>query len=174
VAGSRELLDWIWGFAVLQGANASPFDALNGLRGIRTLAVRIERQSATALQLARMLEADERVCEVRYPGLPSFPQYALAQRQMSLSGGLVTFDVMGGVDAGRRFVESTRIAQLATSLGGPETLVTHPASTTHVGLYPEELADAGIGPGTVRLSVGLEHVDDLTADLQGALAAAMG
>jgi len=169
VAGSQELLDWIWGFAVLQGANASPFDALNGLRGIRTLPVRFERQTETALRLAEILERDERVCEVRHPGLRSFPQHELACRQMSLTGGLITFDVVGGVEAGRRFVESTRIAQLATSLGGPETLVTHPASTTHVGLLPEELADAGIGPGTVRISVGLEHVDDLAADLSQAL-----
>jgi cystathionine beta-lyase/cystathionine gamma-synthase len=173
VAGSRELLDWIWGFAVLQGANASPFDAMNGLRGIRTLAVRLERQTETAQRLAEVLEADDRVCEVRYPGLPSFPQHDLACRQMSLHGGLLTFDVVGGLEAGRRFVESTRIAQLATSLGGPETLVTHPATTTHVGLQPDELAHAGIGPGTVRVSVGLEHVDDLVADLRSALDAAV-
>src|SRR5690606_21000692 len=145
VAGSRELMDWLWGFAVLQGANASPYDALNGLRGIRTLAVRVERQSATARRLAEALEADPRVTEVRYPGLDSFPQGELARRQMSIPGGLITFDLCGGLEAGRRFVESTTIAQLATSLGGPETLVTHPASTTHVGLLPEELAQAGIG-----------------------------
>ena len=174
VAGSRELLDWLWGFAVLQGANASPYDALNGLRGIRTLPVRVERQSATALRLAEVLEADERVLEVRYPGLESFPQRELAARQMSLHGGLITFDLAGGLEAGRRFVESTCIAQLAPSLGGPETLVTHPASTTHVGLYPEELAEAGIGPGTIRISVGLEHPDDLAEDFRQALRAAAG
>ena len=87
--------------------------------------------------------------------------------------GLITFDVVGGREAGQRFVESTEIAQLATSLGGPETLVTHPASTTHAGLLPEELADAGIGEGTIRLSVGLEHADDLLADLRQALDASM-
>ncbi len=169
VAGSRELLDWIWGFSVLQGANASPFDAMNGIRGIRTLPIRFERQTSTALRVAQALEADERVCQVRFPGLDSFPQRELAQRQMKLAGGLITFDLVDGLDAGRRFVESTRIAQLATSLGGPETLVTHPATTTHVGLLPEELAEAGIGPGTVRMSVGLEHPDDLLADLRAAL-----
>lgn len=169
VAGSRELIDWIWGFAVLQGANASPYDASNGLRGLRTLPVRFERQSATARVLAEVLEADGRVDAVHYPGLASHPQFELAQRQMRLPGGLVTFDLAGGLDAGRAFVESVQIAQLASSLGGPETLVTHPASTTHVNLTPDELAAAGIGPGTIRMSVGLEHPDDLTRDLRRAL-----
>jgi cystathionine beta-lyase/cystathionine gamma-synthase len=93
-------------------------------------------------------------------------------RQMSAGGSLVTFDLAGGIDAGRRFVEAVQVARLATSLGGPETLVTHPASTTHVNLLPDELAANGIGPGTIRLSVGLEHVDDLAADLGRALDAA--
>lgn len=169
VAGSRELLDWLYGFAVLQGANASPGDALNALRGARTLAVRLERQTATAQRLAGFLEADPRIEGVWYPGLDSFPQRELARRQLHSNGGLLTFDLAGGVDAGRAFVEATRLCRLATSLGGPETLVTHPASTTHVGLLPEELEASGIGPGTIRMSVGLEHPDDLLADLAGAL-----
>src|SRR5690606_41660629 len=107
-------------------------------------------------------------------GLGAFPQRELAQRQRKLAGGLITSDLVDGLDAGRRFVESTRIAQLATSLGGPETLVTHPATTTHVGLLPEELAEAGIGPGTIRVSAGLEHPDDLIADFRRALACAAG
>ena len=172
VAGSAELLDWIWGYAVLQGANASPFDAFGGLRGLRTLAVRLRQQSETAQLLAEALVADERVTAVRYPGLPDFHQRELVERQMALTGGLLTFDVCGGLDAGRRFAESTRIAQLATSLGGPETLVTHPGSTTHVGLLPEELAQAGISPGTIRMSMGLEHPDDVVADVLSALAVA--
>ena len=172
VAGSRELIDWIRGFSVLQGACASPYDALNAVRGLRTLPVRIERQSATALVLARALEARGDVTDVRYPGLLSHPQHEVAMRQMTSGGGLVTFDVVGGLEAGSRFVEAVRIAQLATSLGGPETLVTHPASTTHVNLTPEELAANGIGPGTIRMSVGLEHPDDLLADLAQALDAA--
>jgi cystathionine beta-lyase/cystathionine gamma-synthase len=169
VAGSSELLTWLWGFAVLQGANASPFDAMNGLRGLRTLAVRLQRQSESALRLAEMLEAHPAVSQVCYPGLPSFPQHALAAKQMTSFGGLLAFDLAGGLDAGRCFVESVQIAQLATSLGGPETLVTHPASTTHVGLLPEELAEAEITPGTVRVSAGLEHADDLLADFRRAL-----
>lgn len=172
VAGSRELLDWIWGFAVLQGANAAPYDAAGGIRGLRTLGVRLRQQGATAAALAEVLEADERVVEVRYPFSPSHPQYELAKRQMRLGGGLLTFELAGGLEEGSRFVESTRICRLATSLGGPETLVTHPASTTHVNLLPEELADAGITPATVRMSVGLEDTDDVVADVRAALDAA--
>jgi cystathionine beta-lyase/cystathionine gamma-synthase len=174
VAGSTDLLSWLWGFAVLQGANASPFDAMNGLRGLRTLGVRLRRQTELAQRLAEVLEDHAQVDSVSYPGLASHPQYDLAKRQMELSGGLVTFDVKGGLDAGVRFVESLEIAQLATSLGGPETLVTHPASTTHVGLTPEELDDAGITPGTVRVSCGLEHPDDIVDDFAQALAVAAG
>ena len=174
VAGSRELLDWIWGFAVLQGANAGPHDAAGGLRGLRTLGVRLRQQTATAQRLAEALEHDARVTDVRYPGLASHPQHALAVRQMRLAGGLLTFDLVGGLEAGSRFVEATRICQLATSLGGPETLVTHPASTTHVSLLPDELAAAGIGPGTIRMSVGLEDVDDIIDDVRAALGTASG
>lgn len=174
VAGSSELLAWLWGFAVLQGANASPFDAMNGLRGLRTLGVRLRRQTELAQRLADVLEGHAQVDSVSYPGLASHPQYDLAKRQMELSGGLVTFDVKGGLDAGVRFVESLKIAQLATSLGGPETLVTHPASTTHVGLTPEELDDSGITPGTIRVSCGLEHPDDIVDDFAQALAVAAG
>ncbi|MGB3054267.1 MAG: PLP-dependent aspartate aminotransferase family protein [Acidimicrobiales bacterium] len=174
VAGSRELIDWLWGFAVLQGACASPFDALNATRGIRTLPVRLRQQCDTALALSSTLEQRQDVSEVRYPGLPSHPQYDLACRQMESGGSLVTFDVAGGLEGGRRFVEAVRIAQHATSLGGPETLVTHPASTTHVNLLPDELAANGIGQGTIRVSVGLEHPDDVVADFAQALDRATG
>ena len=115
------------------------------------------------------MEQRQDVSEVRYPGLPSHPQYDLACRQMESGGSLVTFDVAGGLEGGRRFVEAVRIAQHATSLGGPETLVTHPASTTHVNLLPDELAANGIGQGTIRVSVGLEHPDDVVADFAQAL-----
>ena len=169
VAGAKELVDWLWGFAVLQGAVASPFDAMNGLRGIRTLGVRMQRQCSTAGYLAERLVARPDVAEVRYPGLPDHPQHELARRQMRGFGGMICFDVAGGRDGGRAFVEATRVARLASSLGGPETLVTHPASTTHVNLLPDELAAVGIGPGTIRMSVGLEDPADLWADLVQAL-----
>jgi cystathionine beta-lyase/cystathionine gamma-synthase len=169
VAGAAELVNWLYSFAVLQGANASPFDAMNGLRGLRTLGVRLERQTGNAGALARFLEGHPAVAEVRWPGLGSHPQHELATRQMSMPGGLLTFDLAGGLEAGSTFVEALGIAQLATSLGGPETLVTHPASTTHVNLTPDELVCNGIGPGTVRVSAGLEHPDDLVADFAQAL-----
>jgi cystathionine beta-lyase/cystathionine gamma-synthase len=169
VAGSSELVDWLWGFAVLHGASPSPYDALNALRGLRTLAVRLRQQTETAQRLAEALEEHSQVAEVRYPGLLSHPQHDLAKRQMITYGGMLTFDVAGGLDAGRTLVESVEVAQLAASLGGPETLVTHPASTTHVGLTPDELAASGIGPGTIRLSCGLEHPDDVVADIIGVL-----
>ncbi len=173
VCGSAELVQWLWGFAVLQGASPSPFDAMNGLRGLRTLPVRLRQQTETAGRLATFLAAHPACEEVRYPGLPSHPQHALARRQMSGFGGMLTFDVAGGLQGGRRFVESVRVAQMAPSLGGPETLVTHPASTTHVNLTPDELAANGIGPGTIRVSVGLEHPDDVVADFDQALGAAV-
>jgi cystathionine beta-lyase/cystathionine gamma-synthase len=169
VAGAADYIDWLYSFAVIQGAVASPFDAMNALRGLRTLGVRLERQSKNAGEIARFLEANPKVATVRWPGLESHPQYELAQRQLDIPGGSLAFELHGGLDAGRTFVEAVRIAQLATSLGGPETLVTHPASTTHVGLSPEELEAAGIQPSTIRMSVGLEHADDLVADFAQAI-----
>ena len=169
VAGSEELLAWLWNYAVLHGAVASPFDALNALRGIRTLAVRLRQQTVTATALAEALGGHPAVEAVYYPGLASHPQHELAARQMDLAGGLVTFDLKGGYEAGRAFMEEVRVVQFATSLGGPESLVTHPASTTHVSLLPEELEALCVGQGTVRFSAGLEHTGDVVADVIGAL-----
>ena len=168
IAGSRDLIDAVWGWHVVQGGQASPFDAWNGLRGIRTLGVRVRQQSATAETLARHLEGHPAVSWVSYPGLDSHPQRDLAKRQMATGGTLVAFEVAGGGDGARRFCESTEIARLALSLGGPETLVTHPASVAG-HLTPAERADLGITDGLVRISVGLEHVDDLVADVDRAL-----
>jgi cystathionine beta-lyase/cystathionine gamma-synthase len=169
VAGERELIDAIWSYGVLHGACASPFDATNGLRGIRTLPVRIAYQSTTAQRLAEHLETHPAVACTRYPGLASHPQHDLAKRQMTMGGSIMAIDLAGGLDAGRQFVEGVRLAQMASSLGGPETLVCSPANSTHAGLTPDELEQAGIGPGLVRISVGLEHHDDLLADFDQAL-----
>ncbi|MBR12134.1 MAG: Cys/Met metabolism PLP-dependent enzyme [Acidimicrobiaceae bacterium] len=174
VAGSQDLISWLWGFAILQGANASPYDAYNAHRGVRTLGARLRQQSDTAAVLAGFLEDHEGVSDVRYPGLASHPQHDLAVRQMRSMGGLLTFDLVGGLEAGKRFVEATSIARQATSLGGPETLVCHSATTTHVSLTPEERDASGIGEGTVRVSCGLEHAEDLVADFARGLAAAAG
>lgn len=169
VAGNRDLIDAIWGWHVVQGGQASPFDAWNGLRGIRTLAVRVRQQCDTALALAEHLSSHPAVASVSYPGLESHPQRDLAKRQMSAGGTMLAIELAGGLAAAARFCESTRVARIALSLGGPETLLTHPAAT--VGqLTPAERADLGITDGLVRISVGLEHVDDLVADVDQALA----
>jgi cystathionine beta-lyase/cystathionine gamma-synthase len=170
VAGSSELIEWLWSFAVLHGANASPADALNALRGLRTLGVRFERQTSTATRLATVLEGHDAVTTVRYPGLASHPGHDLAAAQMRLTGGLLSFDLAGGGDAAVRFIESLRLARIATSLGGPETLVTHPVSTTHQHLHADDRARMGLSDATVRVSVGLEHPDDVVADVLAALA----
>ncbi|NDH47125.1 MAG: hypothetical protein EBX99_04630 [Acidimicrobiia bacterium] len=169
VSGERDLIDALWGFAVLQGACASPFDSLNAIRGLRTLGPRLRQQGATAVAVGRALEANAAVNWVRHPGLESHPQYELGRRQYRMHGGVLSFDLAGGLDAGANFVKSVQLCRPATSMGGPETLVTHPASTTHAGMTPEELAESGITPGTVRMSCGLEHADDVIADVLRAL-----
>ena len=171
IAGERDLVQAVWGHHLMHGAVASPFDAWNTLRGIRTLSARVHQQSATALALATALEANPAVARVTYPGLDSHPQRELAKRQMTTGGTVIAFDLAGGLEAGRRFVEAVRLAQVAPSLGGPETLVVHPPTMTAATLLPEERAAMGIGEGMIRVSVGLEHVDDVIADFEQALAA---
>jgi cystathionine beta-lyase/cystathionine gamma-synthase len=169
VAGVRDLIDWIWNHHVIHGAVASPFDALNGLRGIRTLGVRVRQQCETAERLAQFLASHPSVEQVHYPGLDTHPQRELAKRQMAAGGTMLSFDVAGGWEAGRRFAEATELARLAPSLGGPDTLVTHPASSTAAALSPDERGAVGIGDGLVRMSIGLEHPDDVVADVARAL-----
>ncbi|HEY4333928.1 MAG TPA: aminotransferase class I/II-fold pyridoxal phosphate-dependent enzyme [Ilumatobacteraceae bacterium] len=169
IAGERDLLNEIWGYGVLHGATASPADALNALRGVRTMAVRINHQAASALQLAKELCADPNVKAVHYPGLPSHPQYDLAQRQMRHNGTVLAVELAGGLEHATAFLDSVRLARVATSLGGPETLVCHPATTTHASLTPDEQVVAGISPGLLRVSIGLEDPNDLVADFQHAL-----
>jgi methionine-gamma-lyase len=132
----------------------------------------MERHSASALTLARMLERHPRVLRVAYPGLPGFPQRAVAERQMSAGGGLLSFELDGGVEAGRRFMNALRLVTRAVSLGDAETLVQHPASMTHAQYSPEERAKHGIADGLIRMSVGLETVADLEDDIDQALEAA--
>ncbi len=169
IAGSRDLVDAVWGYHLVHGAVASPFDAWNGLRGIRTLGARLRQQCSSADELARFLEGHRAVAAVRYPGLDSHPHHDLARRQMTSGGSVLTFELAGGLEAGRRFVESLRLAQVAPSLGGPETLVVHPSTMTAATLAPEERAAMGITDGMVRVSIGLEHVEDIRADLSQAL-----
>jgi cystathionine beta-lyase/cystathionine gamma-synthase len=169
VSGEKDLIDWIWGFAVLQGANASATDAMNGLRGIRTLGVRLRQQSESSARIAQWLDGHPSVGRIAQLSMPSHPQAELAARQLKIAPGLVTFELTGGYPAAVAAVDSVSIFRTATSLGGPESLITHPITTTHVGLTEEEQEEQGITPGTIRLSIGLEHADDLIADLSGAL-----
>ncbi len=169
VAGERDLIDWISGFANLHGACASPAEAVNGLRGLRTLSVRLRQQADTAAALAAALAAHPGVEAVCYPGLSSHPQHDLACRQLRTFGGLVTFDLAGGFAAGTAFIESLELAVHAVSFGGPETLACHPASTTHAILDDDQLAESQIRPGTIRISCGLEATPDVVADIVGAV-----
>ena len=168
VAGNADLIDPIWAWQSAMGAQASPFDAWNALRGIRTLPIRARHQAETALELAAFLEAHPAIESVSYPFLPSHPQHELAKRQMSTGGTVVTFEVAGGAAATVAVIERCRLARIALSLGGPETLLTHPA-TIAGRLTAAERAELGVTDGLVRMSVGLEHVEDLRADLAQAL-----
>lgn len=173
IAGERELLSEIWAYSVLHGAAASPYDALNGLRGIRTLAVRTTHQAASAMHLAESLTGHPAITSVLYPGLPSHPQHDLAKRQMRHGGTMLALELVGGRDAAATMLGSLSIARVATSLGGPETLVCHPATSTHVSLTPDEAALAGVTEGLLRVSVGLEDPGDLLADFVRALDATL-
>lgn len=170
IAGERELVDAVWAYAVLHGAMASPFDALNGLRGIRTLAVRTAHQAATAQQLAEWLVEHSAVTAVHHPGLTSHPQHDLAKRQMKQFGTILAFDLAGGRDAATQLLDRLSVARSATSLGGPETLVCHPMTSTHASLTPDEQADTGVTSGLIRVSLGLEDPADVIADFAQALA----
>jgi cystathionine gamma-lyase len=152
------------------GAVAGPFDSFLALRGLKTLALRMERHCRNAAAVAAWLEKHPKVARVYYPGLPSHPQHALAQQQMHGFGGMVTAILKGTLADARRFLERCQIFALAESLGGVESLIEHPAIMTHASLPPEKRAALGIGDGLVRLSVGVEDEADLIADLEQALA----
>jgi cystathionine gamma-lyase len=151
------------------GAVAGPFDSFLALRGLKTLALRMERHCANGLAIADHLSRHPRVAKVHYPGLPSHPQHALARRQMNGFGGMVTIEIKGGLAEARRFLERVEIFALAESLGGVESLTEHPAIMTHASLPPERRAALGISDALVRLSVGVEDAADLLADLDQAL-----
>lgn len=151
------------------GAVQGPFDSFLALRGLKTLALRMERHCTSAQTIAEYLEAHPKIEKVYYPGLESHPQHALAKRQMNAFGGMVTAVLKGGLDDARRFLERVELFALAESLGGVESLIEHPAIMTHASIPPENRAALGISDGLVRLSVGVEGIDDLIADLERAL-----
>lgn len=154
----------------ITGGCISPFNAWLILRGLKTLGVRMDRHSKNALTVAQHLATHPKVEAVHYPGLETHPQYALAKQQMDQFGGILSFEIKGGVEAGRKVMNSVELCSLAVSLGDTETLIQHPASMTHSPVPPEERLKAGITDGLIRLSVGLEDVADIIADLDQALA----
>jgi O-acetylhomoserine (thiol)-lyase len=156
------------------GAALSPMSAWQVLQGIETLPLRMERHSANALAVASFLQADPRVSFVNYPGLPSHPQHALLMRQMRAASGLLAFGVKGGAEAGVKFIEAAQFMSHLVNIGDTRTLVSHPASTTHRQLCEAQQRAAGVTPEMVRISVGLEHIDDILWDIDQALAAASG
>lgn len=157
------------GLRWMTGATLSPFNCFLLLRGLKTLEIRLERHSASGLAVARMLESQPKVASISYPGLESFPQHDLARRQMSAFGGLIAFELDGGIDMGMALMNRLRLVTRAVSLGDTETLIQHPASMTHAIYSAEERARHGIGDGLLRLSIGLENADDILDDLEQAL-----
>jgi len=171
VVGTSELIGRVRGVGLrwLTGATLSPLNAFLILRGLKTLEIRMARHSASALEVAKLLADCKAVARLSYPGLPSFGQYDLARRQMSAPGGLIAFELAGGMSAGLAFMNRLTLITRAVSLGDAETLVQHPASMTHATYSPEERAAHGISDGLLRLSIGLENVDDILQDVQQAL-----
>jgi cystathionine gamma-lyase len=169
VGDNRELEEKLRFLQNAVGGISGPFDSFLALRGLKTLAVRMERHCQNALGIAEWLERRPDVTRVIYPGLASHPQHALARRQMDAFGGMVSVVIEGGLERSKRFLERCRIFTLAESLGGVESLIEHPALMTHASIPAEQRAAIGIEDGLVRLSVGIEHVDDLMADLDEAL-----
>lgn len=157
------------GLKDLTGAVLSPHDAYLLMRGLKTLALRMDRHCSSAQLIAQYLENHPAVESVFYPGLPSFAQYALASRQMKKPGGMIAFELKGGLDAGRRFMNALQLISRAVSLGGAESLAQHPASMTHSAYTQEERARHDISEGLVRLAIGLEDVEDLLADIDQAM-----
>ena len=176
VLGTAERVAAARRIVINAGGNASPLEAFLALRGLKTLALRMERHSSNALRVAHSLEGAPGVERVLYPGLPSHAQHDLAGRQLrdAMAGGMMAVELVGGRRAGERFLDRIRVAVHATSLGSVESLVSHPASSSHRQLDDAALAEAGLTPGMLRVSIGLEDADDLVADLTAAAAGAQG
>ena len=167
--GSQALIDTIYRFSRITGSALSPFNAWILSKSLETLSVRVDRHCANALQLATYLETHPKIAWVKYPFLPSHPQYEIAKKQMKAGGCVVAFEVKGGLEAGKAFFNAIKLLSLSANLGDARSIVTHPASTTHSKLTPAERDAVGISEGMVRISVGLEHIEDIKADITQAL-----
>ncbi|MDE2600408.1 MAG: O-succinylhomoserine sulfhydrylase [Rhodocyclaceae bacterium] len=165
ICGPRALIEEPFKFIRSAGPSISPFNAWIVLKGMETLSIRMQAQSANALELAKRLEAHPKVARVFYPGLPSHPQHALAMKQQKSGGAVLAFEVKGGKDAAWRVVDNTKLLSITANLGDTKTTITHPATTTHGRISPEARAASGISDGLLRIAVGLESVDDIEADL---------
>ena len=171
VLGTKELIKDIRFFTRHTGPAMSPFTAWLLSKSLETLAIRMERHCQNALALAKYLESNDAVSKVKYPHLPSHPQYELAKRQMKLGGGIVTFEIKGGLDQGRKFLNALTLISHTPNLGDTRTIAIHPASTTHSKLTEQERLDVGITPGLIRIAVGLEDVKDIIRDVEQAIKA---
>jgi len=169
VVGKKELVKDIYLFCRSTGPALSPFNAWVLSKSLETLDVRMERHAANALHIAQQLEQHEKISWLKYPFLPSHPQYAIAQKQMSNGGGIVCFELKGGLESGRKFLDNLKMLSLTANLGDTRSIASHPASTTHAKLTEQERLDVNITPGLIRISVGLEHRDDILSDILGAL-----
>ncbi len=169
VVGRKELIHELYLFVRNTGPSMSPFNAWVLSKSLETLFVRMERHAASALQLARQLNGNNKLSWVKYPFLESHPQYAIAKKQMSNGGGIITFELKGGVESGRNFLNALQMISMTNNLGDSRTIASHPASTTHSKLSEEERQAVGISPGLIRISVGLEHPDDILNDILQAL-----
>ena len=169
VVGKSELIREIYLFARNTGPSLSPFNAWILSKSLETLAVRVDRHCENAFTIATELEKNKAVSKVKYPFLTSHPQYEIAKKQMKLGGNIIAIEVKGGIEAGRKFLNAIKMCSLSANLGDTRTIVTHPASTTHSKLSEEERLASGITPGLVRISVGLENVNDILEDIVQAL-----
>lgn len=167
--GKKDLIQEIYLFSRNTGPAISPFNAWVLSKSLETLAVRVDRHCENALQVAEFLESHPNVERVKYPFLKTHPSYEIAKKQMKAGGNIVAFEVKGGIEGGKKFLNKIKMCSLSANLGDTRTIVTHPASTTHSKLSDEERAEVGISAGLVRCSVGLEHVEDIIADLKQAL-----
>lgn len=167
--GKKELIKEIYLFSRNTGPAMSPFNAWVLSKSLETLAVRVERHCENALKVAEFLEKHPNVNKVKYPFLKSHPQYEIAKKQMKLGGNVVAFEIKGGTEKGKQFLDNIKLCSLSANLGDTRTIITHPASTTHNKLGVEDRLETGITDGLVRVSVGLEHIDDIINDLKQAI-----
>lgn len=169
VVGKKTLIKELYLFVRNTGPSLSPFNAWVLSKSLETLFVRMDRHAANALTLANRLQSHTRISWVKYPFLESHPQYSIAKKQMSNGGGIVTFELKGGIESGRKFLNALQILSVTNNLGDSRSIASHPASTTHSKLTEEERQAVGITPGLIRISVGLEHIQDVTDDILQAL-----